>query len=160
QPPRPADGRPVRGQAVDDDAERFEGLDDLFDVAEMPINLDLLRRIVLEPHRATLDGGLQIDAKRLGVADHLGGRLVEAEHDASLAAARAFGEVLQRHDALADAGNADYERGAAEEITAVDEIIEAGHAGRNSRVGIERCGAFAVHVARRLDTAVDLDAAS
>ena len=86
-----------------------------------------------------------------------GDLLVEREHEASLAAPRPFGDVLQAHDALADARDPGDDRRAAEEIAAVHHRIEAGNAGGHARRRIEGGGVVAAGAARRLHPPVHLD---
>src|SRR5206468_9077313 len=147
----------IGGQAVDDDARRLEVFDHLLDLVEMAIDLNLLRRIVLDTNHSSRDLRLELDPETLGVPLDLSRRLVQAEHETSLAAPRALGDVLQTHHALADAGDPHDQRGAPEEVSAVDDLVEARHTRRNPRLGIEGRGQFTRHVSRRLYTPVYLE---
>src|SRR5437773_445031 len=147
----------IGGQAVDDDARRLEVFDHLLDLVEMAIDLNLLRRIVLDTNHSSRDLRLELDPETLGVPLDLSRRLVQAEHETSLAAPRALGDVLQTHHALADAGDPHDQRGAPEEVSAVDDLVEARHTRRNPRLGIEGRGQFTRPLSRRLYTPVYLE---
>ena len=73
---------------------RLELLHDALDLVEVPIDLDLLRRIVLQADHATVDLGLEIDPDRRRVAQDLRHLLVKAEHQAPLAASCALRHEL------------------------------------------------------------------
>ena len=101
---------------------------------------------------------LEIDADAIGVADDLLHLLVQREHQAWLAAPRSLGDVLQAHDALADARDPGDDRRAADEVAAVHHRIEAGSAGGHAGRGIEGGGVLAARPAGGLHPPVDLDA--
>ena len=103
--------------------------------------------------------GCEIDADAVGVADDLRHRFVEREHQAALPEARPLGQILQAHDALADAGDAGDDRRAAEQVAAIHQRVEAGHAGGDARRRIERRGLVAA-LPRRLHPPIHLDAAA
>ena len=100
---------------------------------------------------------LEIDPDAIGVADDLCDLLVQREHEASLAAPRPLGDVLQAHDALADARDPGDDRRAAEEVATVHHRIEAGSAGGHARRRIEGCGVVAARPARGLHPPVHLE---
>src|SRR2546425_508833 len=126
-------------------------------IDDMPIDLDLLRRLVPKMHQAPIDGRLEIDADALGIAEDLGRRLIQRNHEAALAAPGAFGDELQGHDALAGARDPDDERRARHEIPAVDQLVEPGNARRDPRGWVERGAPFALDTAGRLDASIDLE---
>src|SRR5204862_1373417 len=129
------------------------------DLVEVAIDLDFLRRIELQPDESPLDVRLEIEADGLRVSKDLGRRLVEAHHQTALAAARAFDDVVEDHDALADTRHADHERRAAEKVPAVHDLVQTGNTGRDARRRIERPGRVAARFARRLDATIHFDAA-
>src|SRR5262249_56912346 len=95
---------------------------------------------------------------RSSVPYHLGRRLVQRHHEGALASARAFGEVLQPHDALADWGYADHEDGGAWPHPAAKKRIEARNAGRDPSRYVVGGSLLSLYAAGRLDAAVHVDA--
>src|SRR5207247_9962441 len=98
---------------------------DRLHLAEMPVDLDLLRRLVPQMHQALIDGRLEINPDAMRVAKNLGRRLVQSNHEGALTAPGPFGDELQGHDALARARDPDDERRARDEITPVSPPVQA-----------------------------------
>jgi len=123
----------------------------------MAVDLELLCRLVPQMHQPPIDDRWEINPDAMGVAEDLGRRLVQGDHEAALAAPRPFRDELQGHDALAGARDPDDERRARHEIPAVHQLIEAGDARRDPRGCVERGAPFALQAAGRLDATIDLE---
>src|SRR5207245_7006551 len=101
---------------------------------------------------------LKVDPDTLGVPEHLGHLFVQREHETRLPDTPAFGDVLERHHALAHTGDPGHDRRAAEEVPPIHDLVEPGNSRRCASARIEGGGPIAGRGSRRLDAAVDLDA--
>src|SRR5206468_9516448 len=112
----------------------------------------------VDANHPPLDLRREIQADGPRIPQDLRTALVQRQHETPLVPARAFGDVLQGHDALANARHSHHERGTAREIPAVHELVETWNTGRHPRSQ----GGRAVEAlrSRRLHAAEDLDPAA
>src|SRR5206468_5064014 len=99
-----------------------EILHDLLDGVEVVIHLNLLRRVVVELYHPAVNVRLKVDPDTFGVPEHLGHLFVQREHETRLTETRAFGDVLERHHALAHTGDPGHDRRTAEEVPPIHDL--------------------------------------